>query len=311
MFFKSKAEIQRLNDRIRELEDRLKPQVSKIVGPDPGKVAVVSCITDNFIGLGATFLASLMENGNLGKGVSVLLLTDPVYAPLSKENRKLLQRICPRVRFLTPDTSFLNEDLVKRWEGGVVVKQHTDQALPSKKSVYLKLCLLRLVEFDTILWLDSDILVARGVKELFYIPASLAMVRGGKPHHHFGLSFGKHSHGFNSGVMLIRKPFISDAVFARSVELLGEKTHTTKQDQSLLNAQWMDEPRLYLPHQYNWKVGLLTTDAEWDDAFENARLIHFDGPCKWKLKDGTRDNKTTAAFHEIREKYAIPMTMEP
>lgn len=273
--------------------------------------AVVSCITDNFIGLGATFLASLMENGKLSADTSIVLLTDPVYAPLSQENRSLLTRICPRLQFLTPDTSFLGDDLTKRWKEGRHVKAATDAELPNKRSVYIKLCTLRLDQFDSILWLDSDMLLVRSVSELFDLPTPLAMVRGGKPHHHFGVTFGQQKMGFNSGMMLIRKPYIGEKSFQASVALLQEKKHTEKQDQSLLNVQWLNEPRMYLPHHYNWKLGLLKTDEDWDHAFDHARVIHFDGPCKWALKDGSRSNKTTTAFHELRERYEIPMIMEP
>lgn len=277
----------------------------------PKTKAVVSCITNNFIGLGATFIASLMENGKLSPDTHIILLTDPVYAPLSDENRAALLAICGRIKFISPDTSFLNDDLVKRWENGKLVKQGIDAELPNKRSVYIKLCALRLVEFDSILWLDSDLFIVRTVSELFDLPASLAMVRGGTPHHHYGVHHGSHKMGFNSGVMLIKKPYIGEKSFQQAVSLLRAKQHTEKQDQSLLNAQWLKEPRTYLPHHYNWKLGLIKTDEEWDHAFEHARVLHFDGPCKWKLKEDSRSNKTTVAFHEMREKYNIPMVMEP
>ena len=273
--------------------------------------AVVSCITDNFLGLGSTFLASLFENGHLGNDTDVVLLTDPVYAPLSNENRDILRRVSARVKFLEPDTSFLSDDLVRRWRGGRQIKKGIDAELPNKRSVYIKLCILRMEQYDSILWLDSDMLVLREINELFALPTALAMVRGGKPHHHFGLRYGVQKMGFNSGMMLVRKPYISEASFQQAVRLLNEKTHTEKQDQSLLNFQWLNEPRMYLPHHYNWKLGLLSTDKEWDHAYDHARILHFDGPCKWKLKEGSRTNKTTEAFHALREKYDMPMVMEP
>lgn len=299
------SQLQLLQTSIEQVSDKTKS------GSGPQRKAMVSCITDNFVGLGATFLASLVENGGLKKDVDIILLTDPIYAPLSSENRDMLRRICPKVRFVEPDTSFLSDDLVKRWENGVVIKANIDRSLPNKKSVYIKLCILRMTHYDAILWLDSDVLVLKPVNELLSLPASLGMVRGVNPHHHFGVSYGKHRKGFNSGVMLVKKPHLSERSFAQAVVLLNEKQHTTKQDQSLLNFMWKDEDRMYLPHHYNWKVGLLKTDEEWNEAFSHARVIHFDGPCKWKLKEGSRDNLTTAAFHEIREKYEIPMIMEP
>ncbi len=297
-----------LDDITSKLEFLARDREATIPAP---RQAVVSCITDNFIGLGATFLASLMENGALKRNVDIVMLTDPTYAPLSEANRAMLRGLCPKVRFVEPDTSFLSVDLVKRWENGVVIKQNIDQSLPNKRSVYIKLCILRMTQYDAILWLDSDILVLKGVNELLTLPSALGMVRGVNPHHHFGVTYGRQKKGFNSGVMLVKKPHISESSFQQAVKLLNEKQHTTKQDQSLLNFMWKDEDRMYLPHHYNWKVGLLKTDEEWDHAFEHARVIHFDGPCKWKLKEGTRDNRTTVAFHDIRERHGIPMIMEP
>ncbi|MBW9090826.1 hypothetical protein JNB91_23730 [Rhizobium wenxiniae] len=275
--------------------------------------AVVTCITDNFITLGAVFIASLVENGNLPKTdeVDVVVISDPKFAPLSDDNKDTLFSILPKIRFIEPDTSYLSDDLVKRWDNGVVIKQVTDAELPSKKSVYLKLAILNLTEYDEILWMDSDMLVLKSIFELFSLPTKLAMVRGGKPHHHFGVSYGVQKMGFNSGLMLIKKPYISRNSFNEAVRLLNEKTHTVKQDQSLLNAQWLNEERMYLPHHYNWKMGLLNSDKTWDHAFDHARVLHFDGPCKFKLKEGTTNNKTTAAFHDYLRRYELRMIMEP
>lgn len=274
------------------------------------RAAIVSCITDNFIGLGAAFLQSLVETGSIPKGCDVVLLTCPVYAPLSEENRARLRAILPGLVFETVETGFLSDDLVRRWVGGKVVKANIDAGLPGKRSVYLKLHILRMTRYGAILWLDSDMMALRSIAPLFHLPADLCMVPAGPPGHGFGLDYGPGGRrGFNSGLMLVRERYIAPAWFDRAVALLNEKTHTDVQDQSLLNHMWREEPKLWLPHGYNWKVPKDASPAFHRRAMADALLIHFVAHAKWHLAQDDRSLPLHAHFHALREKAGAPLVI--
>lgn len=272
--------------------------------------AIVSCITDNFLGLGAVFLRSLVETGSIPADTSVVLLSCPTYAPLSEHSRDFLSTILPGLRVDQVDTGYLSEDLVRRWHGGQVVSEDTDAALPGKKSVFLKLAILRMTEFDTLLWLDSDMMVLRDISPLFDLPVGLAVVPAGRPDRSFGVEYRAEGPPFNSGLMLLRKPYIGRAWFERAVTLLNERRYTGFQDQSLLNRLWRKEPKLRLPHVYNWKVHPRETPKFHAESLKLAHILHFVGPAKWELAED-EELPLHAAFHARRRAIEAPNTIRP
>jgi hypothetical protein len=109
----------------------------------------------------------------------VILLTHPVYAPLNNTNRKLFLKIHPASIFEKADAEFLSSELVMRWSDGKRVKQGIDAGLPNKRSVYLKLCLLRMERYDAPVWIDSDFMVLHSLGGAFRSPFSPAMGAAG------------------------------------------------------------------------------------------------------------------------------------
>lgn len=246
------------------------------------KRAIVSCVTDNFIMFGAVLLRSLVVSNSIPDNCNVIFLTNSSYAVLSQKNRDILRAIYSQVQFLEVDASFLSDDLVKRWHNRNVVKIQVDQRLPGKKSVYLKLHILRMLEYSSILWLDSDMMILRGIGGILRLPASLAMVRGGVSQHSFGTDYNKRG-GFNSGLMLLNGDEISQANFKLALKLLEDRHYTIKQDQSLLNELWKNKDKLFIPHVYNWKVPANASLLFHKEAVENARVIHFVADSKWEI----------------------------
>lgn len=275
------------------------------------KRAIVSCITDNFIGLGAVFVASLVETKTLSEGTDLILLEDETYAHISDENKRLIERIWPQVMWRMVDSSFLNEDLIKRYNSkSEIVKADRDEKLKHKKAVYLKLDVFRLTQYERVMWMDSDTLAIHRVDELFRAPAQFAAVPTGNPAiPHFGIDFVKGRKPFNTGLFVVRKDLLGDESFNRLVEMLEEKQHTDVQDQSLL-INFMDgKNKLLLPHCYNWKMTEEFSPEEDARTMTQARLIHFVAKAKWRLVEDRPWSKVCAAFHTLRFKYEIPLTI--
>lgn len=248
------------------------------------RVAIVSCITDNFVEHGAAFLTSLAETDSVPAACDVVLLYCPTYAPISAENRAWLSGLCLGARFEQVDTAFLNDDLVRRWHDGANVGVEKDSKIPEKRAVYLKLHMLRMTSYDTVLWLDSDMIILRSIAHLFKMPFDLAMVAGGVSNHNWGVRSGAINTRFNAGLMFVGKPYLSKAWFQRAVALLNEKAHTRVQDQTLLFELWRDEPKFYLPHVYNWKVPRGADLGFHVRAMEDARVVHFISTAKQDLR---------------------------
>jgi lipopolysaccharide biosynthesis glycosyltransferase len=277
--------------------------------PRQARRAFVICITDNFISLGDVFLQSLVLSKSIPANTDVVLLTHPVYAPLNDENRRLFLRIHPSLIFEEANADFLDDELVKRWRGEKVVKQGIDADFPNKKSVYLKLCLLRMERYKALIWIDSDFMILRGVGGMFRLPFSLALVAAGPSRHGFGIDFGASRVPINSGFMLIRKPHIGMAWFEKAVSLLRERSHTSIQDQSLLQHLWRNSDIFYLPHTYNWKMQENASAAFCKEALQNAHAVHFVNVIKWRLLQPNDGNPLYDRFHELRQMAGIPLVM--
>lgn len=281
---------------------RRKPTTRRAVN----RTEIVSCVTDNFIALGAVWLQSLIETKSIPENCDIVLLTDPVYAPLNEKNRALLRKIYPDLIFDVTDTAFLSDDLVQRWVDGTAVRVELDARLPMKKSVYLKLSILRMTQYSTLLWMDSDMMVVRPIVELFSLPAALAVVSGDISREYSGLSFGRSGKSFNSGLMLLREKHISDDAFNRAVDLLGQKKYTAVQDQSLLNQLWKSEEKLFLPACYNWKLGGREEAPSFGArTLRSARVVHFVGASKWALLNN-RETPVGAHFMKLLGKTGAP-----
>src|SRR5690606_12116090 len=100
------------------------------------KHAIVTIITDNFIGLGATFLASLKKHMAAPEPFDLIVLTNRDYAPLSDDNRKLLSRIFGTVHFLEAPSDHLNETNTRRYDKhGTHIAADVDARVPAKRAV--------------------------------------------------------------------------------------------------------------------------------------------------------------------------------
>jgi len=259
--------------------------------------------------LGAVWLLSLVKSGSIPKGTEVILLTCPTYAPLSEANRKILAGIFPAIKFHETETGYLDADLTKRWKDGEMFNPDLDENIPSKRSVYLKLSVLNL-DYDTLLWLDSDMLILRSIMGLFRLPANLAMVDAGPSNHHHGVDFLPGGKLFNSGLMLIRRPYASKEWFEKSVCLLNEKKHTSMQDQSLLNELFKSENRLTLPHVYNWKLNRQPSVVLAKSVMDSARVVHWIGRSKFELVTPPA-NPLAETWQEMLTETGVPLTITP
>lgn len=281
------------------------------------RVAIVSTVTDNYIGLGATFLLSLREKLKTFGEADVILLQDPGIAPLSDANRALLKTIVADLIVLDVGASaYLSEGTLVRYDkAGQANLQDLDEKLRFKKAVYVKLNVLRLARYDKVLLLDSDLLILRDFSELFRLPVEIACVATGSKGRSLALGYspaGAKASPFNSGVLMIGKSCRGGDWFGRAVDVLQSRLDTELQDQSVFNRLFSKREILFLPKIYNWKLGKTEEQFASDKrVVKDAKIVHFIATSKNRLKEtkyaGTR---LYDRFHAVQRRTGAPFTFE-
>ena len=288
-----------------------------IIKGSTARRAIVTTITDNFLGLGATFLHSLVKNLDKPQDYDVILMQDQNAAPLSAENRRLLTNIWPALKVLDIDTSgYLNEETVRRYDkNGVPTREGIDERVPSKKAVYVKLCVLRLSQYDQVLLLDSDLLVLEDFSEIFTLPGDVVCCRAGEDKKDFTVRFspeGVTGPMFNSGVLMLSKAVRGGDWFDRAAELVLAKRNTPLQDQSVFNMLLRENATMYLPQTYNYKLDFRKDNfLARGEPLRSAKILHFIGPGKWALADPKHKGQTIYDhYHAVQRQTGAPFILQ-
>lgn len=271
------------------------------------KHAIVSIISDNVIGLGATFVASLHEALPPNHKIDLILLTNEKSVPLSLENRLLILKIYPNTIFMEVGSEFLTEENTK------LTKFKNPVSCSTREAPFLKFHLFKLDGYKRVLWLDSDMFILHDFTEVFSLPHDICVVRSGPSceEAYFGVGLYQ-KRKFNSGFMLFGPAILKKSTFKAAVKLLNKRTNFILRDQPLLNQLFRTTKKFYLPHTYNWKLSV--TETGWADealALQSAKIIHFLGSSKWHLTNITSTSPLALKFHALRKKYSIPLVMNP
>lgn len=288
-----------------KLHDARFPDLRPVASPR--RFAIVTTITDNYIGLGATFLLSLKEQLKILDEADVILFQDPSIAPLSPENRRALRAILPDLAIVDVDfAAMVATGALARYGKDGIPDTELDARLPLKKAVYVKLSVLRLASYERTLLLDADLLVLRDFSELFALPVEIACVGTGSKGRSLALGYspaGRKAPPFNSGVLLLGPTCRGGDWFARAVDLLEARVGTLLQDQSVFNGLFAMREILFLPKIYNWKIGQDEKEFSRASVTREAKIVHFIGPSKDLLKRQDRaDDKLYRRFHGVQRR---------
>ncbi|MCX2928265.1 glycosyltransferase [Streptomyces sp. NEAU-W12] len=132
------------------------------------------------------------------------------------------------------------------------------------RKAYFILDVFRLREYDTIITLDTDMVVLRDLGELLRLREGLAAV----PQFFYG------QHKLNSGLLVIQREYLSDAFCAR-LDATGRSGdyELDKHDQGILNAV-LDGDFVRLDARYNFVKRRLSGDLP---VPEDTAILHFTG----------------------------------
>ncbi|MFJ8490635.1 glycosyltransferase [Streptomyces sp. NPDC094038] len=142
------------------------------------------------------------------------------------------------------------------------VKGDQDNYLVRK--AYFILDIFRLRDYDTVITLDTDMVVLGGLGELLELREGLAAV----PQFFYG------QHKLNSGLLVIQKEYLSDEFCAR-IDKTGRSGdyELDKHDQGILNAV-LDGDFVRLDAKYNFVKRRLSGDLP---VPEETKILHFTG----------------------------------
>jgi hypothetical protein len=274
--------------------------------------AIVTTITDNFVGLGSAFLLSLAEQVKSLKQVDVILVQAPEVAPLSEQNRRALAALCPGLHIVDVDVSgFLNDANMVRYDDQG--RARSEAALPSKKAAYVKLNVLRFTAYEHVLLMDSDLLVLQDFSELFNLPFALAAVPSGTLHRRIGVNYipaGRGLGTFNSGVLLLGRSNRGEEAFNAAIDQLDSGEPRKLRDQSVLNEIFRYSEKLLLPPTYNFKIPPGPRALHDRPAMMSSKVLHFIGPSKFQLTDPSHAGAPIYdLFHSVQARTGLPFTL--
>nr|WP_208614571.1 glycosyltransferase [Streptomyces regalis] len=132
------------------------------------------------------------------------------------------------------------------------------------RKAYFILDVFRIREYDTIITLDTDMVVLGDLSELLKLREGLAAV----PQFFYG------QHKLNSGLLVIQREYLSDAFCAR-LDACGRSGdyELDKHDQGILNAV-LDGDFVHLDARYNFVKRRLSGDLP---VPEDTAILHFTG----------------------------------
>ncbi|GHA80232.1 MULTISPECIES: glycosyltransferase [Streptomyces] len=211
------------------------------------RVAFASFVDENYLPGFLTLLRSLaLSNPSVCEDFLVLhdgLRTDSI----------------ARIRALHPRVSFRQVDAA-HYDG--YAKGDQDNYLVRK--AYFILDVFRVRDYDTVITLDTDMVVLGDLGELLELRDGLAAV----PQFFYG------QHKLNSGLLVIQRDYLSDA-FCAKLDEVGRKGsyELDKHDQGILNAV-LDGGFLHLDARYNFVKRRLSGDLPVPD---DTAILHFTG----------------------------------
>jgi lipopolysaccharide biosynthesis glycosyltransferase len=268
-------------------------------------LGVVSVTTEDYLPGTLVTLSSFLTHNPWFNG-DLLVIHDQ----LDSTHRQHLNDRFDRIRFVqvSPDLEARVHDLCVH-----------HPALASRRAQFHALEVFRLSGYDRLLYCDSDLLFRNSVESIFRMDADL-LCCGDKPYYlgagrdrrsfAFGSSTASFGQGllretFNSGFMLIGRPLLDAATYARLIDLIHERTwrhiRSDHTDQLIFNLGLTGRQTI-VSGTYNYLLGhRKLLHGALGLRLGQAAVLHYNGPAKpWQtdriVSDVQRDPALIQAF---------------
>ena len=169
---------------------------------DVSRIALYTVSNDNYAEVTAVMLYSFLFNNSWFDGDIVIICDNGERCRLSDVNRAWFSSLYEKVLFYEANPREYDKIVLHTREMGANVLY---------SMLFYKLEIFRGFKYDQIVFLDSDIVVDKGIKELFYNNETtiMAVEDGLKPLSGY----------FNSGVMSIPMRYIDRGIFSKMIDL--------------------------------------------------------------------------------------------
>jgi lipopolysaccharide biosynthesis glycosyltransferase len=210
-------------------------------------------VSDSFMEYFRVFFYSLRKH-NPWFDSDLVIIHSPKYAPLSNEHQNEIHTLYPKVTFVVGDE--------ERY-----LKFSPDRRL---YAALLKIEAFNLRGYDTVIFLDTDMLCLGDLKYLWNIDAPFAAAPAGKDRESKDKLRNRYrlGQGFNSGVMVINKKYLGGKTY--------EKILTAKAgphaDQEILNPFFRWKWIYCLDHRYNYNAIFF-----WEGNETDVKILHYAG----------------------------------
>lgn len=247
----------------------------------PKKYAITTILDDNFSNYFYVFLNSFLEN-NLWFTGDVVILYNYDLSYLSSEKINEIKLLYKNIIFKKIETDRY-EQTINLFKSRVSSNFH--RFIPS----ILTIEALNLIEYDKVLYLDSDMLVVNNIIELFKMKGDIIATRDTstyirenevKPINGTNLVL-------NGGFLLLDGDFIrSDKHVQNMLDLFPSITKPTFLDQSLLNEYFKRFEVLFISSDYNLLKRCFddTKLVKLKNALTDIKIIHYVGEKPWNVK---------------------------
>ncbi|MEW2546181.1 glycosyltransferase [Streptomyces sp. NPDC047002] len=221
------------------------PQTGNLTGRR--RIAFASFVDENYLPGFLALLRSLaLSNPSVCEDFLVL------HEDLRPTSVARIRALHPRVRLIRVDA--------ERYDGYVKGDQHNYLV----RKAYFILDVFRVRDYDTVIALDTDMVVLGDLGELLRLREGIAAV----PQFFYG------QHKLNSGLLVIQREYLTDAFCAR-LDAVGRSGdyELDKHDQGILNAV-LDGDFVRLDSRYNFVKRRLSGDLP---VPEDTVVLHFTG----------------------------------
>lgn len=238
----------------------------------PGrKIAVTMVLSDDFMEYFRVLLYSIRKH-NPWFDHDLVIIHSPAFSPLSKEHQEEITALYPktifrvgnenRYRSFTPDARFY--------------------------AALLKIEAFTFTDYDTVIYLDVDMLCLGDISLLFQTDVPLGVVPAGKSREQKEAVRNSYQigQGFNSGVMVIGKKYLNRETYE---QILTAKSGPHA-DQEILNPFFRWKLLYCLDHRYNYNALFFWRGDETacPEPSRRVRILHYAGPKPLERPDEAR-----------------------
>jgi lipopolysaccharide biosynthesis glycosyltransferase len=259
--------------------DKANIKMSRVL---PERYALTTILNNPFADHFYVFINSFLENNPWFNGDLIIMYSDEL-SPLSDEKIDELRLFYRKTIFKKIDTTGHYNDVITLFKSKISKNFH--RFTPSVLTIET----FNLIDYDKVLYLDSDMLVVNSLRDLYLIDHDIAVTRDTSSYIRKAIikKAGSDDVLLNGGFLLLSGSFMRSAQHVKNMlNLFPKLTNPKFLDQSLLNEYFKDFDVLFLSSDYNLLKRCFddTKAAELSNSLKDIKVIHYVGEKPWNIK---------------------------